>query len=201
MTPLDAEQVRTRLDALAALLNARRYDEALAASDAMLGADLIHPLPLAVSATARQQAGQFDEAIVLWRRRAQLMAAEAQGWVPLAVCLFAARRPELALEAWDRALALAPADPAILAGKAGTLRGLGQSQAARALYRQALAAAPDNSRPDSDWRGWRWKPATTRRRRPSRPGFWPRIPTTPPRPSSPRGWRSKAASLPWPWRG
>jgi tetratricopeptide (TPR) repeat protein len=123
-------------------LKAGLHDEALAASDAMLGADLIHPLPLAVSATARQQSGRFDEAIVIWRRRAQLMAGEAQGWVQLAVCLFAARRPELALEAWDRALALAPADAAIQAGKAGTLRGLGQIEAARALYRQALATAP-----------------------------------------------------------
>jgi tetratricopeptide (TPR) repeat protein len=142
VTTIDAEHARNRLDALAALLNARRYDEALAASDTMLRDTLIHPLPLAVSATARQQAGRFDEAIVLWDRRARMMAGEAQGWVPLAVCLFAARRPELALEAWDKALALAPTDPAILAGKAGTLRGLGQGEAARALYRQALTLAP-----------------------------------------------------------
>lgn len=142
VTTLDPEQAQARLEALAALLNARRYDDALAASDAMLGANLIHPLPLAVSASARQQAGRFDEALALWNQRARLMAGEAQGWVPLAVCLYAARRPELALKAWDQALTLAPADPAILAGKAGTLRGLGQSEAARALYRQALAAAP-----------------------------------------------------------
>jgi len=142
VTTLDAEQARARLDALAALLQAQRYDDALMAADAMLVARLLHPLPLAVSASARQQAGLFDEAIVLWEQRARMMAGEAQGWVPLAVCLFAARRPELALEAWDKALALAPDDPAILAGKAGTLRGLGHSDAARALYRQALLTAP-----------------------------------------------------------
>ena len=142
MTTLDAEQARARLDALAALLKAQRYDDALLAADAMLAARLVHPLPLAVSAAARQRAGLFDEAILLWEHRARMMAGEAHGWVPLAACLFAARRPELALEAWDKALALAPSDPAILAGKAGTLRGLNQGEAARALYRQALAATP-----------------------------------------------------------
>ena len=147
MTTLDAEQARARLDALAALLKAQRYDDALLAADTMLAARLVHPLPLAVSAAARQQAGLFDEAILLWEHRARMMAGEAQGWVPLAACLFAARRPELALEAWDKALALAPTDPAILAGKAGTLRGLNQGEAARALYRQALAAAPGQFEP------------------------------------------------------
>ena len=147
MTTIDAEQARARLDALAALLKAGRRDDALMAADAMLAARLVHPLPLAVSASARQQAGLFDEAILLWEHRARMMAGEAQGWVPLAVCLFAARRPEAALEAWDKALALAPTDPAILAGKAGTLRGLNQSEAARALYRQALSAAPGQFEP------------------------------------------------------
>ena len=147
MTTLDAEQARARLDALAALLKAQRYDDALLAADTMLAARLVHPLPLAVSAAARQRAGLFDEAILLWEHRARMMAEEAQGWVPLAVCLFAACRPELALEAWDKALALAPTDPAILAGKAGTLRGLGQDEAARGLYRQALSAAPGQFEP------------------------------------------------------
>ena len=139
---IDTEQAQVRLDALAALLNAHRHQDALAASDAMLAANLIHPLPLAVAASARQRMGLFDEALILWNRRAQLMADQAQGWAPLAVCLDAARRPELALRAWDKALALAPGDPAILAGKAGNLRGLHQSEAARALYRQALTVAP-----------------------------------------------------------
>ena len=147
MSTLDAEQARARLDALAALLKAGRRDDALMAADTMLAARQVHPLPLAVSASARQQAGLFDEAILLWEHRARMMAGEAQGWVPLAACLFAARRPERALEAWDKALALAPADPAILAGKAGTLRGLNQGEAARALYRQALAAAPGQFEP------------------------------------------------------
>jgi hypothetical protein len=57
--------------------------------------------------------------------------------------LFAARRPQEAIVAWDGALALAPDAPDALCGKARILQDLGRVEDAKALYRRALTQEPD----------------------------------------------------------
>jgi tetratricopeptide (TPR) repeat protein len=131
-----------RLSALVALLNAGRNDEAATDAAAMIADGLAHPLPLGLLAAMRQREGRMDEAVALHRMRIPLMGADPSGWAALASCLFAARRPEAALEAWDEALALAPDEPRLLSGKAAVVHGLGGLDEARALYRRALSAAP-----------------------------------------------------------
>jgi Flp pilus assembly protein TadD len=131
-----------RLDALTAALHGQRNDQALALAEAALADGLEHPLPLHLVAVARQQQGRFDDAIALCQRRTRLWPDDPAAWAALAAGLFAARRPEAALEAWGAALALAPTEPAILSGKAGVLQSLSRTEAARTLYRQALDADP-----------------------------------------------------------
>jgi len=139
-TPHPGQQ---RLSALVALLQAGRGDEATAHAAAMLADGLVHPLPLGLVAAQRQREGRFEDAVALHQRRVPLMGADPAGWAGLAACLFAARRPEAALDAWNEALALAPHDPRVLSGKAGVVHSLGNPGVARSLYRQALGAAPE----------------------------------------------------------
>ena len=133
---------RQRLDALTAAVRGQRNDQALALAEAALADGLEHPLPLHLVAVARQRQGRFDDAIALCQRRTRLWPSDPAAWAALAAGLFAARRPEAALEAWSAALALAPTEPAILCGKAGVLQSLSRTEAARTLYRQALDADP-----------------------------------------------------------
>ena len=57
--------------------------------------------------------------------------------------LFAARRPEEAIAAWDRVLALVPDAPDALSGKARILQDQGRVADAKALYQRALVREPD----------------------------------------------------------
>jgi len=131
-----------RLSALAAHLNARRFDEALRASESLLAEGVVHPLPMRVVAAARRQSGQFAEAIALYGRLTELSPGEPQAWAALAEGLAAARRPEDAISAWDRALALSPDDAGLLCGKAGVLQSLSLLDGAQALFEKVLAAEP-----------------------------------------------------------
>ena len=81
--------------------------------------------------------GRFDEAIALCEQRLGSLASQPATWAMLAGTLVAARRPEAALRAWEAALDLAPADPALLCGKAGVrLQALSRSEEEREPYRR-----------------------------------------------------------------
>lgn len=67
---------------------------------------------------------------------------DVAAWSRLAEALLVVRRTMDALSAWDRALALAPAAPNALCGKARALQSLGRLDEARALYGQVLALEP-----------------------------------------------------------
>jgi len=131
-----------RLSAVAAQLNARRFDDALRLSESLLAEGAVHPLPMGVVAAARHQAGRFAEALDLYRRITEISPNEPWTWSVLADALWAARRPEEAITAWDRALALAPRDAAALCGKAGVLQSLSKLDAAQNLFEQARAVEP-----------------------------------------------------------
>lgn len=136
------EDLRRRLDGLAAAMRAGRRDQALALAEAMLAEGLVHPVPLHLAGLARQAQGRFDAAIALFEQRVRMTPNDPAGWSALADGLSAARRQEAALAAYDRALALAPDVPALLCGKARVLRELARSDEAEALFRKALAADP-----------------------------------------------------------
>jgi len=131
------------LRALAALLQAGRYEEAAVQAEAMLAGGLIHPLPLRLTATNRQREGRFEEAIALFQRAVDLAPRDPNGWAALSACLFAARRAEAALDASQAALTIAPNEPALLCGKAQILRSLSRIDEAAGLFKHALAIQPD----------------------------------------------------------
>lgn len=86
------------------------------------------------------EAGRFEEAIAALAAQAARTPQDLAAWAGLATALFAARRPEAALDAWTRALEIAPSDPVLLCGKANVLRSVSRVEAAGELLRQALAA-------------------------------------------------------------
>ena len=91
-----------------------------------------------------QAAGRFEQAYNLLRRRTQLTPRDAFAWADLGGCLFAARKSEHALLAWDEALKLEPDHADLLGGKAGVLQSLGRTDQARTLYSRALALQPES---------------------------------------------------------
>ena len=104
---------------------------------------LVEAARLRRMAFERQAQGRFEEAYNLLRRRADLTPADALAWADLGGCLYAAKKSEHALLAWDQALTLEPDHADLLSGKAGVLHSLGRNTEARALYSRALDIQPD----------------------------------------------------------
>ncbi|QUD88571.1 tetratricopeptide repeat-containing sulfotransferase family protein [Phenylobacterium montanum] len=140
--PRDVQKDQATLARLAETLRAGRHEDAIDQAEAALADGLIHPLPLRLAATRRQRVGRFDEAIHLFRWAVRLTPDDPNGWAALSACLFAARRPEAALEASAEALKRAPDEPALLCGRAQILRSLSRVDQAALLFRRALAIRP-----------------------------------------------------------
>ena len=105
---------------------------------------IIEAVQLRRLASEHMAAGRFEEAYNLLRRRTQLTPRDAFAWADLAGCLFAARKSEHALLAWDEALKLEPDHADLLSGKAGVLQSLGRTDQAKSLHARALALQPES---------------------------------------------------------
>ena len=105
---------------------------------------IVEAAQLRRQALGRQGAGRFEEAYDLLRRRLELTPRDAHAWADLADCLFAARKGEHALAAWDEALKLEPDHADLLCGKAGVLQSLGRGAQGKALLTRALALQPQS---------------------------------------------------------
>ena len=105
---------------------------------------IVEAAQLRRQAFEHQAAGRFEQAYELLRRRTHLTPRDAFAWADLGGCLFAARKSEHALLAWDEALKLEPDHADLLGGKAGVLQSLGRTDQARALYARALAIQPES---------------------------------------------------------
>ncbi|HEY1880755.1 MAG TPA: sulfotransferase [Caulobacteraceae bacterium] len=92
------------------------------------------------NAEALVRAGRLEEAIALLRAAAERTPADPAAWTALARTLAAANRPDLALDAWERALTLDSSAPSALAGKGRALQALARPEEARAAFEAALAA-------------------------------------------------------------
>ena len=91
---------------------------------------------------ALRRAGRMEEAIAGLRARVQTTPRDPTAWFALADTLAAANRPDLALEAWERAGALAQPNGAMLCGKARALQSLGRPAEAVASFEGAVALDP-----------------------------------------------------------
>ncbi|WP_238891099.1 cellulose biosynthesis protein BcsC [Achromobacter insuavis] len=146
--PMDADQHRSFQD-LVSLYTVRQAEAMRQRGDLVAAYDILQPVlkrrpddPLAQGALARMYvaAGDRDKALAIYRGlqasdpdNAQLqiavagIAAEADDW----------RSAEASM---DKALALAPNDPDVLAGAARIYRARGKTSRAAELYQQAIAA-------------------------------------------------------------
>jgi tetratricopeptide (TPR) repeat protein len=114
--------------------------DTVAAAEAALASGVETPAILQLVGAARQRAGRLDEASALFQRAVALAPTDPAAWAALAGSLFAARRPEAALQVCEAGLRRLQAAPALICAKARVLRSQGQVEAAGALFRQALAA-------------------------------------------------------------
>jgi tetratricopeptide (TPR) repeat protein len=95
------------------------------------------PMIAAGRAAALRQAGRMDEAIAVLRAWTEQSPRERAAWAALADTLAAANRPDLALGAWERALAIDPRSE-VLCGKAQALQALGRPAEAATCFEAAL---------------------------------------------------------------
>ncbi|HMR29648.1 MAG TPA: c-type cytochrome biogenesis protein CcmI [Geminicoccaceae bacterium] len=140
----------------------------------------VAPQPGAAGAAAiaalppEQRQDRIREMVDGLQARLEADGGDVEGWSRLAQARGVLGEREAALSAWDRALALAPEDPALLKGKAGVLLGPEVAEgapevgdAAAALYEKAAAIRPDDA--EALWflglRDWQQgRPAEARQR-------------------------------------
>jgi len=88
--------------------------------------------------------GRLEEAAEALEQAVERDPAATEPLVDLAHCLFALGRTGEALERVDAALALAPADPAIVAAASGLYGSAGHDERAYELAQQRLEAVPED---------------------------------------------------------
>lgn len=86
--------------------------------------------------------GDVDEEVL--RGALKKQPDDVNAAIPLARALLARKCPDQAIEVLDKVLLAAPGDLRILNAKGVVLDNEGRHDEAQALYRQALATAPDN---------------------------------------------------------
>lgn len=95
------------------------------------------------AAAAAVRHGQFEAAAQHYRQALELAPHDPNVWAGIAEFNFVTRRPDEALAAWDRVLALRPGAAVVLCGKARVEQSLGRVAAAEQLLRRALVREPD----------------------------------------------------------
>ena len=98
---------------------------------------------LLAAGAARQAEGRFEAAVDMFQKAVALDPGDPGGWAALARCLFAARRPDLALAACDQAAARGVEDAGLLCARAEVLQSLSRVDEAAAAFEAALAREPD----------------------------------------------------------
>jgi|GEM_PF-5251428 len=91
---------------------------------------------------AWQMAGESEDALTAYREAIRLDASSHAAFDNAAYVLFDLDRVDEALEHWDQAVQIAPADPDVLAGRALALEALGNHAEALDAYRAAVEVEP-----------------------------------------------------------
>jgi len=115
-----------------------RYLESLTKS-APASAPVLYNLGICYS-----ELGQFDEAIIRLKRAVQLEPGHAHAWVGIGSAYHRMRKPELALEAFEKAAEADPRDGYTQRNLGGILIGFKRIPEAVERLRKALALMPDD---------------------------------------------------------
>src|ERR1700722_8241486 len=140
-----SEALASTISAVEAALWASDMPRAMRLSEEAVGAGVVHPTLLSLTALGRMQAGDNVGALPLLLRAREMTPQHVDLLNALGTCLNRLDRPREAVEAFDAALALAPGDQRLDLGRARGLEDLSELDAARASFEQALTLDPSAS--------------------------------------------------------
>jgi Flp pilus assembly protein TadD len=140
-----SEALASTISAVEAALWASDMPRAMRLSEEAVGAGVVHPTLLSLTALKRMQAGDNAGALPLLLRAREMTPQHVDLLNALGTCLNRLDRPREAVEAFDAALALAPGDQRLHLGRALGLEDLSELDAARASFEQALTLDPSAS--------------------------------------------------------
>ena len=140
-----SEALASTISAVEAALWASDMPRAMRLSEEAVGAGVVHPTLLSLTALKRMQAGDNAGALPLLLRAREMTPQHVDLLNALGTCLNRLDRPREAVEAFDAALMLAPGDQRLHLGRALGLEDLSELDAARASFEQALALDPSAS--------------------------------------------------------
>ncbi len=131
------------LDAVAAALNAADFARAEALSARALESGHRHPLLFNVAAFGEERRGNLAQALRHLAQAERLAPDDATIVTAIGNCLTKAGRPELARDAFHRAIVLAPSHAPAHQGLGVALTALRETESAVASHRMAAALAPN----------------------------------------------------------
>jgi putative PEP-CTERM system TPR-repeat lipoprotein len=138
----DPENLRARMFLAEAQLAGGRFDEALeqARQAARLGSDA--PAALNLLGRVAAASGRWDEARDCFNRIVALDPGNARAWLNLARATVAAGERESFSASLQKAMEIAPRDPAVLMTAGDIMLDLGQTEAAIEYFERGYAIAP-----------------------------------------------------------
>src|SRR5665213_4084690 len=141
LTGMDSAALASTLSAVEAALWAADMPRAMQLSEEAVGAGVVHPTVLSLTALKKMHAGDNQGALPLLLRARELAPRHVDLLYALGECLSRLGRPREAVEAFDAAIAVTP-DARLHFGRALALEDLSELVAARAGFEQALALDP-----------------------------------------------------------
>ena len=141
LTGMDTAALASTLSAVEAALWAADMPRAMQLSEEAVGAGVVHPTVLSLTALKKMHAGDNQAALPLLLRARELAPRHVDLLYALGECLSRLGRPREAVEAFDAAIAVTP-DARLHFGRALALEDLSELVGARAGFEQALALDP-----------------------------------------------------------
>jgi len=117
---------------------------AMSLAEKALADGLQHPLVLNLAAAAREQAGEFDQALVLLRQAVAMSPGDTGSHVALGLCLQRMDGLPEALECFDTVVRLAPESPFGHVNRGRVLQISGRFAEAVASYDRCLSVSPQH---------------------------------------------------------
>ncbi len=144
--PVNAQPRPQEFNAVIALFNANRFDEAATRAEALTSRFPRHGMSWKLLGVLRMQQGRSGDALPPMRKAATLLPNDAESHGNLGIALNSLGRSEEAAASFRKALALSPDDAQLHCNLGVAQQDGGQPDAAEASYRRALELAPHYAR-------------------------------------------------------